>query len=93
MTMSCRSTRSQLPDYVRAALPENEAAVVREHLQRCPRCRRRCDMEEELMSRMATQFDVPPPAPDFVDPQPANRVATRTGCCQDTQSNYSLHII
>ena len=65
MTMSCPSIRSQLPDYVRATLPENEAAVVREHLQRCPRCRRRCDMEEELMSRMATQFDVPPPAPDF----------------------------
>ena len=63
--MSCPSIRSQLPDYVRATLPENEAAVVREHLQRCPRCRRRCDMEEVLMSRMAAQFDVPPPAPDF----------------------------
>ncbi|MEC8823975.1 MAG: zf-HC2 domain-containing protein [Pseudomonadota bacterium] len=65
MTMSCPSIRSQLPDYVRATLSENEAAVVREHLQRCPRCRRRCDMEEVLMSRMAAQFDVPPPAPDF----------------------------
>ena len=65
MTMSCPSIRSQLPDYVRATLPENEAGVVREHLQRCPRCRRRCDMEEVLMSRMAAQFDVPPPAPDF----------------------------
>ena len=65
MTMSCPSIRSQLPDYVRATLPENEAAVVREHLQRCPPCRRRCDMEEVLMSRMAAQFDVPPPAPDF----------------------------
>lgn len=63
--MSCPSIRSQLPDYVRATLSENEAAVVREHLQRCPRCRRRCDMEEVLMSRMAAQFDVPPPAPDF----------------------------
>ena len=65
MTMSCPSIRSQLPDYVRATLPENEAGVVREHLQRCPRCRRRCDREEVLMSRMAAQFDVPPPAPDF----------------------------
>ncbi|WP_226609971.1 zf-HC2 domain-containing protein [Marinobacter nauticus] len=65
MTMSCPSIRSQLPDYVRATLSENEAAVVFEHLQRCPRCRRRCDMEEVLMSRMAAQFDVPPPAPDF----------------------------
>ncbi|WP_236040564.1 zf-HC2 domain-containing protein [Marinobacter nauticus] len=63
--MSCPSIRSQLPDYVRATLSENEAAVVREHLQRCPRCRRRCDMEEVLMSRMAAQFDVPPSAPDF----------------------------
>ena len=65
MTMSCPSIRSQLPDYVRATLSENEAAVLREHLQRCPQCRRRCDMEEVLMSRMAAQFDVPPPAPDF----------------------------
>ncbi|RBP69402.1 zf-HC2 domain-containing protein [Marinobacter nauticus] len=65
MTMSCPSIRSQLPDYVRATLSENEAAVVREHLQRCPRCRRRCDREEVLMSRMVAQFDVPPPAPDF----------------------------
>ncbi|MGC8120114.1 zf-HC2 domain-containing protein [Marinobacter sp. VGCF2001] len=63
--MSCRSIRSQLPDYVRATLPENEAAVVREHLQRCPRCRCRCDMEDILLSRMAAQFDVPRPAPDF----------------------------
>nr|WP_278803477.1 zf-HC2 domain-containing protein [Marinobacter nauticus] len=63
--MSCPSIRSQLPDYVRATLPENEAGVVREHLQRCPRCRRRCDLETVLMSRMAAQFDVPPPAPDF----------------------------
>jgi anti-sigma factor RsiW len=37
--MACRDYRTLLPDYVSGRLPEDQAALVKEHLPACDSCR------------------------------------------------------
>ncbi|MCU0726709.1 MAG: zf-HC2 domain-containing protein [Planctomycetes bacterium] len=37
--MACREFKSILPDYVAGGLPEDQAALVKEHLPACDSCR------------------------------------------------------
>ncbi|MBN7768460.1 zf-HC2 domain-containing protein [Marinobacter daepoensis] len=65
MNMSCQKIRSQLPDYVRSALPEIQSREVQAHLKACPECRRSCRIEATLMTELAERYETEPPGADF----------------------------
>ncbi|MFO7617439.1 MAG: anti-sigma factor [Bacteroidales bacterium] len=66
--MSCKKNRINLVPYLRKELPENEAEIIRQHLDGCPECRSYQGFLEDVLSGIIVDKAIEP------DPFLATRV-------------------
>ncbi|MBI3267513.1 MAG: zf-HC2 domain-containing protein [Planctomycetes bacterium] len=74
--MDCAEVRSRTHEFHEGALPVDEAAAVREHLQACPGCRTAAGRVSALDALLRLGAPVPHPGEDFWAAQRA-RIAAR----------------